>query len=58
MVKVKWLARTASANGVIHPGEIMEWSEADAKRLEKAGYVEILDEPKKASKKEEVKEEA
>lgn len=58
MVKVKWLARTASANGVIHPGEIMDWNETDAKRLEKAGYVEILDNPKKVAKKEEVKEEA
>ena len=58
MVKVKWLARTASANGVIHPGDITEEKEVDAKRLEKAGYVEILENPKKVTKKEEVKEEA
>lgn len=47
MVKVRWLTRTASANGVIQPGEIREWDSREAHALAKAGYVEILEEEEK-----------
>ena len=52
MAKVKWLARSASANGVIEPGTEMEMETREANLLAKSGYVEILESPKKVSKKE------
>lgn len=57
MTKVKWLARSASVNGVIQPGTVMEWDSKEAAMLAKAGYVEILEEPKKKESPKKEKEE-
>ena len=51
MVKVKWIARSASEKGVIQPGTVMEWDSKEAAMLAKAGFVEILEEPKKPTPK-------
>lgn len=51
MVKVRWLTRSASANGVIQPGEIREWDSKEAQALAKYGYVEILEEEKRPARK-------
>lgn len=57
MVKVKWIARSASEKGVIQPGTVMEWDSKEAVMLAKAGYVEILEEPKKKESPKKEKEE-
>ena len=57
MVKVRWLARSASEKGVIQPGTVMEWDSKQAGMLAKSGYVEILEEPKKKESPKKEKEE-